>query len=158
MVDWNKTLEVAITAGGSGLASFGGAFLRFKQRLSLAEARAGEAVARADELEKALRVAQTSLQTLQQNFDAFTRDYARDQRHRDDLEKARAEARQSYPDPAEIFRQDIDALKRAVERVKERQASFVRNDTFVEHTRAQEQQWRTLERTLGQLETLVKQL
>lgn len=169
MVDWNKAMELAITAGGSGLASFGGAFLRFKQRLATAETSAAAAHARADaadkkcdtiqkELDEFKRAVESNLKGWRMEFDTFKNEYERDQRHAEELEDVRAEARRSQPNPVESFRYELEQLKQKLERVRDKQGSFVRNETFVEHTKGQEQQWRTLERTLGQLETLVKQM
>lgn len=166
-MDWSKAIEVAVTAGGSGLASFGGAFLRFKQRLKDAEDFAKEAKALATaaiegnralktELDNFVRMTESNLRGWRLEFDGFKEDYARDERHRHELEEARAEARQSRPDPVEAFRHELADLKRQLERLRERQGTYVRNETFVEHTRGQEQQWKEIQRTLGRLEALAK--
>ena len=168
-VDWNKAIEVAITAAGSGGASFIGAFFRFKQRLKDAEdsARIAKEVAEAAlkqggaialELAELKKTVDASFKGWRMEFDGFKEDYERDQQHRAELEEARAEARQSRPDPVEALRHEVGELKRIIERVRDKQGTFVRTEAFTEHTRAMEQQWRTLERTLGQLETLVKRL
>ena len=91
-MDWSKAIEVAVTAGGSGLASFGGAFLRFKQRLKDAEDFAKEAKALATaaiegnralktELDNFVRMTESNLRGWRLEFDGFKEDYARDERH-----------------------------------------------------------------------------
>lgn len=166
-MDWNKAMEVAVTAVGSGGASFVGAFLRFKQRLKDAETNANAALDAAiagmnkhaelaNELAAFKREMNSHLTGWRLEFDGFKDDNERDQRHREALEEARAEARQSRPDPVEAMRHELEQLRRQLDRMKERQNSYVRNETFTEHTRAQEKQWNEIQRTLGRLETIAK--
>lgn len=159
-MDWNSFAEKALTVGATGIASFGGAFFRFKQRLKEAEdaakaAKADAEIARAETA--ALRgTLEAAIKGWRMEFDDFKGDYQRDREHAVELEEARNEARESRPDPAEALRDDIDELRRQVEKIRERTARYVKNETFVEFTRGQEAQWKIIERTLGRLEALAR--
>lgn len=159
-MDWDSVAKTAITAVGSGGSAFLGAFLRFKQRLKQAEDDAGAArkdasIARAEVAE--LRAEVANLKTgWRLEFDSFKEDYERDVKHREEMEEAIAEARESRPDPTETLRHEVDQLKQQLEKMKERQARYVRNETFADHVRGQESQWKEIARTLGRLETLTK--
>lgn len=160
-MDWNEVVKTGLTAVGSGGAAFGGAFLRFKQRLQQAEdnARAGL------ELAQLLRAELTTYRAAQDHvaagwrleFASLRDDFQRDLDHREELERAREEGRASRRDPAEDLRHELHELKTQLERMKERQARYVRSDTFVQHVKEQETQWKELARTMGRLDVLAKE-
>lgn len=159
-MDWNAITTTAITAVGSGGSAFLGAFLRFKQRLKAAEDAAATALRETVALSGKLAALEKSCvdhaRGWRLEFDGFKEDYARDLRHSQELNNAVEDARASRPDPAEILRHEVEELKKQLERMKERQARYVRSETFVEHTKAQETQWKEIARTLGRLEALAK--
>lgn len=164
-VNWDKAIEVAVTAVGSGGSAFIGAFFRFKQRLKEAEASASAAkelaqaaISATNKLESELndlrKVVESNVKGWRLELTNFQHDYERDQRHREELEDVR---RDSRPDLAETFRHELSDLKRQLDRLRDKQGTYVRNETFTEHARAQEQQWKEIQRVLGRLEALAEQ-
>ncbi len=166
-MDWTEFGKTALTVAGSGGSAFIGAFFRFKQRLADAEGAAKAAKQEADSAKAEALAARAETAALKASmealtkgwrmeFDDFKEDYEKDKKHRLELDEAVAEARQSRPDPTEALGREVDELKKTLERLRERQARYVRNEQFVEHTRAQETQWKEIARTLGRLEALAK--
>jgi hypothetical protein len=159
-LDWNDVAKTALTAVGSGGSAFLGAFLRFKQRLAEAEANAKKALEEAAKARGETAHLEVTLKNLaagwRLEFDGLKSDFNRDLEHREELDAAREEGRASRRDPTEDLRHEVDELKKQLERMRERQARFVRNETFVDHVKAQEQQWREIARTMGRLDALTK--
>jgi predicted nuclease with TOPRIM domain len=159
-LDWNEVTKTALTVAGSGGSAFLGAFFRFKQRLKDAETNAAEALAEAQTATADLAVLRSAHENLaagwRLEFNALKDDFQRELAHRTALEEAREEGRASRRDPTEDLRDELEELKKQLERLKERQARYVRSETFVEHTKAQETQWKEIARTLGRLEALAR--
>lgn len=141
-MNWDVIIQTGITAIGTGGLSFFGAFFRFSQRLKECEETT------ASLLQEVTRVAKAS--------DALRADYDRDLQHRKEMETLRAAERASRPDPIEDLRRDLVQLKQDIEKLKEKGARYVRGDVFAAFTKAQEDQWKEMARTLGRLEGMLK--
>lgn len=160
-MDWNALAQHGLTAAGSGLSAFLGAFLRFKARLKECED-ALKSVK--EELPKlvtelaALRVHQSSMNSgWRLEFDGFKEDFTRELEHKKELEQVRQQERGSRPDPTEELRREVSQLRNEIEKLKERGGRYVRNDVFTQFTKSQEDQWKEMARTLGRLEGLLRQ-
>jgi hypothetical protein len=145
--DLNALAEHSITAVGSGITSFFGAYLRFQQRLKKVEDSVTALKGKYENLKSGWKL----------EFDGFRQDFANYKEMRDGIEEARKEERTSYADPFETMNTSIARLQADIEKLRERSGRYVRNDTFAAFARSQEEQWRQINRTLGQLEGALKE-
>jgi hypothetical protein len=161
-LDWNALAQHGLTAAGSGLSAFLGAFLRFKTRLKECED-ALKAI-KDTQLPKLL-VDQEKLSEHQKTmsagwrfeFDGFKEDFDREFKHKAELEQVRRQERASHPDPSEELRRELLSMRAEIEKLKERGGRYVRNDAFTQFAKSQEDQWKEMARTLGRLEGLLRQ-
>jgi hypothetical protein len=145
---WSTLLEQIPTAVGSGVTAFFGAYARFKARHA--------------SLEKGNRLLKEKVDTQGQGwrleFNTFKEEFDHYKELADKVEEVRKEERASHPDPFEGFNGDLRRIREDIDKLKTRAGRYTRNDDFVAFVRSQEEQWRKLERTLGQLEGQLGQL
>lgn len=135
LVDWKDFIPHAATAVMSGAAAFGAAWGRFKSQLQ----------GHSDEIKR-----------LSGELPRFRETHELEEKHRRELDNVRENMRLSIPDPLEDIRADIARLEQEVAQVREKQSRYVRSDTFAQFTKAQEDQWKEMMRTLGRLEGALK--
>lgn len=86
-------------------------------------------------------------------LDAF-RDNVQEQfEHRDQLEEVR---RDSVPDLGEDVRRDLERMQAQVEKLREGRGRYVHRDDFHQFTKGVDERWRGLERSLGQIEGMLR--
>lgn len=150
-MDWDSIGQHAATALVSGVTSLLAASARFKNGFQKADSRV-KALGQGWKLEVDGIKAdfETKLATLKQEFESY-------KELRDGIEAARKEERVSHADPFERVESSLSQLRTDIEKLKERGGRYVRNDTFAAFARSQEEQWRQINRTLGQLEGALKE-
>lgn len=147
----------SIAAGG---VSFLGAFLRFKQRLQVCEDALKLLALEVPKLRAGVTEAKLHYEALsggwRLEFNQLQSEFNTEMRHKRELEEALRADRASRPDPLEDVREDLHRLRQEIEKLKERGGRYVRSDAFAAFTKAQEDQWKEMQRTLGRLEHLLK--
>lgn len=153
----------ALTVAGSGGAGWLSAWLKHR-RLTHQERRSEKLLKqRIDELEADLEEKAESLKTHIQQYAANNAGWTLELAGiKDDIEQERHlkdaidKERSSRPDPLEDFRREFAELKRTVERLRERSGQYTKNEAFTGFVKAQEEQWREMNRHLGRLEGMLK--
>lgn len=166
-MDWDHITQIGLTALGSGGSSFLGAFLRFKQRLKVAEESLASLAAEGPKLRTELAALRTELTTTvahydatikgwRLEFDSFKADLATEVQHRKEITEAVEKERHSRPDPLEDLRREVDRMKREIDRIKERSSRYVRSEVFDAFAKSQEDQWKEQTKALGRLEGILR--
>lgn len=170
-----KIIEHLLTIAGSGGAGWIGAYLRHRRAKSLVEAkqlleakkeaRDDAAIkARLDELEAAHKSHLAALQTHIEQYRSNNAGWLLELNTiKNELEEDKAirdaitAERNSRPDPLEDIRRELSEIRRAIDRLREKSARYTKNEAFAEFVKAQEEQWREMNRHLGRLEGMLKQ-
>lgn len=159
-MDTTAIITQAAGALATGGASFLGAFFRFKQRLKDTTAALKEVALELPALRSAVTDAKNHYEAMARGwhleFSQLRQDFETEAKHRREIAQALEQDRASRPDPLEDIARDLDRLRQDVERLKDRGGRYVRSDAFAAFTKAQEDQWKEMARTLGRLEGMLK--
>jgi chromosome segregation ATPase len=158
-------VEAASTIAGSGGAGWFAAWLKHT-RLKGAPAREEKKLAK--ELEELRKRIDEHIKELTGHIEQYKSNNAgwlleltqlkneleEDKRIREAIEVER----NSRPDPFEDMRHDISEMRRLVDRLREKSGRYVKNEAFEAFVKSQEEQWREMNRNLGQMEGELKGL
>jgi chromosome segregation ATPase len=159
-LETQEIIQSGVTALVTGGASFLGAFFRFKQRLKETEESLKRVLTELPKLRAAVSDIKGHYESLaggwRLEFNGLKSAFELEIKHQRDLAEALKEDRASRPDPLEALHGDLRQLRMEIEKLKERGGRYVRNDVFTTFTKAQEDQWKEMARTLGRLEGMLK--
>ncbi len=145
-MDWNALSQHGLTSAITAVLAFAGSYARFKMRLSTAEKGVKEQKAALEAVKRGWRF----------EFDAYKAEQEQEKEHQAELLAARKEERASRPDPFEAFNDQLRSMRADIDRLKERGSRYVRNEAFAAFVKSQEEQWRAIERSMGQLEGVLR--
>ena len=159
-METHDIIQSGVTALVTGGASFLGAFFRFKQRLKETEESLKKVLVELPRLRAAVAETKGHYEALsggwRLEFNNLKSAFETEIKHQRELAEALKEDRASRPDPVEALHGDLRQLRQDIEKLKERGGRYVRNDVFAAFTKAQEDQWKEMARTLGRLEGMLK--